>query len=132
MIALMDLRAGNYIHPHGNDESLPAEDKRYLRILSVDLTGKKVRAKEDYNTEILTFEAAQISGCSITDLLKIMGGFSFNEHSILIKGEHEVFIIHENGSTITLPHIQYVHQFQNLFRSLTGEELPFNIRYQQV
>lgn len=127
MIELMDLRTGNYIHPP-LEQNAAADTSRYLRILSIDLLQKKVTAKEDNSTEISTYAPSEISGCSIEDIKRLVGGFSFNEHSIIIEGEAAVFILHENGSSIALPHIQYLHQFQNLFRSLTGQEFPFNIR----
>ena len=127
MIELMDLRTGNYIHPASVQDSTKPDAKKYMRILSVDLLNKMVSAKEDNSSEIHTYTTADIFGCSIENIIRLMGGFSFNEHSIIIKGEGEVLILHENGSLITLPHIQYLHQFQNLFRSLTGQEFPFNI-----
>lgn len=127
MIELMDLRTGNYIHPASMQDQNRPDTEKYMRILSVDLLNKKVNAKEDKSSEIHTYTTAEIFGCSIEDITKLMGGFSFNEHSIIIKGPGEVLILHENGSMIALPHIQYLHQFQNLFRSLTGQEFPFNI-----
>jgi hypothetical protein len=127
MIELMDLRTGNYIHPASAIDQAKADTEKYMRILSVDLLNRKVNAKEDNNKEIHTFEAARIFGCSIENITRLMGGFSFNEHSMIIKGEGEVLILHENGSMIALPHIHHLHQFQNLFRSLTGQEFPFNI-----
>jgi hypothetical protein len=127
MIELMDLRTGNYIHPASIQDQTKPDTEKYMRILSVDLLNRKVSAKEDNNQEIHVYEAAGIFGCSIEDITKLLGGFSFNEHSMIIKGEGEVLILHENGSMIALPHIQYLHQFQNLFRSLTGQEFPFNI-----
>jgi hypothetical protein len=128
MIELMDIRAGNYIHPSLEHDPANADVSRYLRILSIDLLSKKVSAKEDNSAEILAYQSTEIFGCSIEDIKKLVGGFSFNEHSIIIEGEGAVFIIHENGSSIALPQIKYLHQFQNLFRSLTGQEFPFNIR----
>lgn len=128
MIELMDLRTGNYIHPASVQDQAKPDTEKYMRILSIDLLNRKVSAKEDNNKEIHVYEAAGIFGCSIEDITRLLGGFSFNEHSMIIKGEGEVLILHENGSTIALPHIQYLHQFQNLFRSLTGQEFPFNIR----
>jgi hypothetical protein len=127
MIELMDLRTGNYIHPASTINHTKPDAEKCMRILSVDLLSRKVTAKEDNNKEIHTFETAGIFGCGIEHITKLLGGFSFNEHSIIIKGEGEVLILHENGSMIALPHIHYLHQFQNLFRSLTGQEFPFNI-----
>jgi hypothetical protein len=127
MIELMDLRAGNYIHPALVQDHTKPDTEKYMRILSVDLLSKKVNAKEDNSTAIHVYTTAETFGCSIEDITRLMGGFSFNEHSIIIKGEGEVIILHENGSMIALPHIHYLHQFQNLFRSLTGQEFPFNI-----
>jgi hypothetical protein len=127
MIELMDLRTGNYIHPVSMHDDTKPDTEKYMRILSIDLLNKKISAKEDNNTEIQVYATAGIFGCSIENITKLMGGFSFNEHSMIIKGEGEVAILHENGSLIALPHIQYLHQFQNLFRSLTGQEFPFNI-----
>lgn len=127
MIELMDLRTGNYIHPASTHDHVKPDTEKYMRILSIDLLNRKVSAKEDNSKEIHTFEAAGIFGCSIEDITRLMGGFSFNEHSMIIKGEGEVLILHENGSMIALPHIHSLHQFQNLFRSLTGQEFPFNI-----
>lgn len=128
MIELMDIRTGNYVHPLMENDPAKADTSRYLRILSIDLLSKKVSAKEDNSTEILSYSSAEIFGCSIEDIKKLVGGFSFNEHSIIVEGEGAVFIIHENGSSIALPQIKYLHQFQNLFRSLTGQEFPFNIK----
>lgn len=127
MIELMDLRTGNYIHPVSSQDHAKPDTEKYMRILSVDLLNRKVSAKEDNDKEIHVYETAGIFGCSIEDITRLMGGFSFNEHSMIIKGEGEVLVLHENGSMIALPHIQYLHQFQNLFRSLTGQEFPFNI-----
>jgi hypothetical protein len=127
MIELMDLRTGNYIHPASTQDQTKPDTEKYMRILSIDLLNRKVSVKEDNNKEIYVYEAAGIFGCSIEYITKLLGGFSFNEHSMIIKGEGEVLILHENGSMIALPHIQYLHQFQNLFRSLTGQEFPFNI-----
>jgi hypothetical protein len=128
MIEAMDLRAGNYIHPPLEQEATKPDTGKYLRVLSIDLLSKKVSAKEDNNPEIFVYPSAAIHGCSINDIKKLVGGLSFNEHSIIIEGEGSVFIIHEDGSSIALPHIQYLHQFQNLFRSLTAQEFPFNIK----
>ncbi len=128
MIEAMDLRAGNYIHPPSEQNPSLPDNGRYLRVLSIDLLNKKVTAKEDGIPEIFQYDTTDISGCSINNIRKVMGGFSFNEHSIIIKGEGKVFIVHEEGQSIALPHIQYMHQFQNLFRALTGQEFPFNLK----
>jgi len=127
MIELMDLRTGNYIHPAKALQQNEADTERYLRILSIDLLQRKVVAKADNSAELLTCSSPAIFPCNIEDIKKLVGGFSFNEHSIIIEGEAAVFILHENGSSIALPHIRYMHQFQNLFRSLTGQEFPFNL-----
>lgn len=119
MIEPIELRPGNYIHP-------AQEDSTYLRILSVDLLSREVSAKADHSQEIQKFACKDIYPCNLSDLLKTIGGLSFGPHSILLQ-EEGVYIVHEEGPSIPLPHIRYVHQFQNLMRSLTGSEMPFNL-----
>ena len=119
----MDLRVGNYIHPA--NEGGP-DKARYLRIVSVDLISKQVVAKADGKADLHILQPGSIFPCAFDDLMKITGGLSFEDHAVLLQ-EGMVVVRHENGSLIPLPHIRYVHQFQNLVRSLTGAELPFNI-----
>ncbi len=125
MIEPIELRPGNYIHP-GNKDHTGADSSRYLRVLSVDLLSRKVSAKEDHKTDIAIFEAGELYPCGLEDLRKTIGGLAFGQHSILLN-EEGVYIVHEEGNSIPLPHIRYVHQFQNLMRSLTGAEMPFNL-----
>lgn len=127
MIALMDLRAGNYIHPALESNDQEPDHSRYLRVLSIDLVAKHVTAKADHDTTILTLEAGHIYPCDLALLRQLIGGLSFGEHSILLR-EDGVTILHENGSPMPLSHIRHVHQFQNLFRGLTGDEFPFNLK----
>lgn len=122
MIAIMDLRPGNYIQA-GN-----ADQQRYLRVVGIDLMQKTIQAKEDLQTDIETYAMDQVAGCPLALLTHIIGGLSFDEHALFIKEDTGVWIIHQEGAAISLPHIRHVHQFQNLFRSLTGQELPFNLR----
>lgn len=125
MIEPIELRPGNYIHP-GDEAGTAADTSVYLRILSVDLLSRKISAKEDHKKEIVAFEVAEIYPCGFDDLKKTIGGLAFGPHSILLNDEG-VYIVHEEGNTIPLPHIRYVHQFQNLMRGLTGSEMPFNL-----
>jgi hypothetical protein len=127
MITLMDLRAGNYIHPARDNNGQEPDLSRYLRILSVDLVAKQVTAKADHDATIVALTAGQIYPCDLHHLRQLIGGLSFGEHSILLR-EDGVMIVHENGSPIPLPHIRHIHQFQNLFRGLTGNEFPFNLK----
>lgn len=122
----MELRPGNYVHP-GKDDV--ADTGRYLRILSIDLLQKQVTAKADHDTEIHTLAHTAIFPCGLDRLMEITGGLSFGAHSLLLK-DGAVAIVPEDGSMMAMPHILYIHQFQNLVRSLTGEELPFNIALQ--
>ena len=126
MIALMDLRTGNYIHPAMAGNDMEPDQGRYLRILSINLMEKQVTAKADHDATIHTLRNEIIYACDLNDLARITGGLSFGEHAILLQ-EGLVSILHENGSLLPLPHIRYVHQFQNLVRSLTGDEFPFNL-----
>ncbi len=123
----MDLRAGNYIHPAVHDNSQEPDLSRYLRILSLNLLTKRVTAKADHDTTVVTLEDQQIFPCDLLHLRQLIGGLSFGEHSVLLQDDG-VTLLHENGSPLTLPHIRYVHQFQNLFRGLTGDEFPFNLK----
>ncbi len=127
MIALMDLRPGNYVHPAMPGKDNEPDAGRYLRILSIDLLAKQVTAKADGEQEIHTLNADAIYPCALDVLMRVIGGLSFGDHSILLQ-DGAVAIIHENGSLFHVPHIQYVHQFQNLFRSLTGQEFPYNVK----
>ena len=125
MIEPIELRPGNYIHP-GKDDEAAADTGIYLRVLSVDLLSRKINAKEDHKKEIVTYDAGSVYPCGLEDLKKTIGGLAFGQHSILLNDEG-VYIIHEEGNSIPLPHIRYVHQFQNLMRGLTGAEMPFNL-----
>jgi len=120
----MDLRPGNYIHPPA---AAGDASSRYLRVVSVDLMTRTVAAKADFSNEPETFNAGEISGCALEALMDYIGGLSFDGHSLLIGGAGAVSVIAAGGAPIELPHIRYVHQFQNLFRSLTGQELPVNL-----
>lgn len=126
MIPLMDLRTGNYIHPA--KEGKP-DTACYLRIVSISLIDKQVVAKADGATALQTLDHTDIFPCGFEDLMKVTGGLSFGGHAILLQ-DGMVAIVHENGAAIPLEHIRYVHQFQNLVRSLTNAELPFNITVQ--
>jgi hypothetical protein len=56
--------------------------------------------------------------------------FDFDLHVCVEKGKPEVdFSIDTEYeyNTVPLPHITYIHQLQNLFHSLTGEELQYKI-----
>lgn len=127
MIDLMDLRAGNYIHPGLEGQEALADTGRYLRIVSVALPEKQVIAKADGDAGYCTLKYDNVYPCSLERLMQMIGGLSFGEHTLLIQGPGAIAIVHENGSVIALPHIQHLHQFQNLFRSLTGQEFPYNI-----
>jgi hypothetical protein len=126
MIALMDLRAGNYIHPAKAGGEPGPDNSRYLRVIAIHLVEKQVQAKADGETTLYTLNHDAIFPCAFDDLARLTGGLSFGEHALLLQ-EQMASIVHENGSVIPLPHIRFVHQFQNLIRSLTGDELPFNI-----
>ncbi len=125
MIEPIELRPGNYIHP-GINEGKEANTRIYMRVLSVDLLNRKISAKEDHKKEIEEFTANLVYACSLEDLEKTIGGLAFGPHSILLK-DGGVYIVHEEGNSIPLPHIRHVHQFQNLMHSLTGSEMPFNL-----
>ncbi len=125
MIEPIELRPGNYIHPAKLDETA-ADGQIYLRILSVDLLSRQVAVKADYQQEIRTLAVADIYPCNLSDLQQTIGGLAFGPHSILLQ-EEGVYLVHEEGNSIPLPHIRYVHQFQNLVRSLTGTEMSFNL-----
>ncbi|PSK89709.1 hypothetical protein [Taibaiella chishuiensis] len=125
MIEPIELRPGNYIHP-GLPGEAAADTGVYLRVVSVDLVARQVKAKADYQQDIRTFAVAEIYPCGLSDLQQAIGGLAFGPHSILLQDEG-VYIVHEEGPSIPLPHIRYVHQFQNLVRSLTGSEMAFNL-----
>lgn len=125
MIEPIELRPGNYIHP-GNNDGTEANTAIYMRVLSVDILKRKISAKEDHKKDVIVFETDRIFACGLEDLEKTIGGLAFGPHSILLK-DGGVYIVHEEGNSIPLPHIRYVHQFQNLMRSLTGSEMPFNL-----
>ncbi|WP_157976919.1 hypothetical protein [Taibaiella helva] len=127
MIDIMDLRAGNYIHPCREDDPTQPDTGRYLRVLSLQLVEKQVMARADRDNTGLAYTAAEIFPCSLERLTQMIGGLAFGEHSLLIQAPGAIAIVHENGSVIPLPHVQYLHQFQNLFRSLTAQEFPYNI-----
>ncbi|WP_118976198.1 hypothetical protein [Taibaiella koreensis] len=127
MIDLMALRPGNYIHAGQAGNHAEPDSSRYLRVLSVQLMEKRLTAKADEDVEIYTLGAGDIYPCPLDRLMQMIGGLAFGEHSILIQGPGAVAIVHENGSLIPLPHIRYLHEFQNLFRSLTGQEFPYNV-----
>lgn len=127
MIDIMELRAGNYIHPCREDDPAQPDTNRYLRVLSIQLIEKQVRVKADQGADLLTLAAAELYPCSLERLTQMIGGLAFGDHSLLIQAPGSIAIVHENRSVISLPHIQYLHQFQNLFRSLTGQEFPYNV-----
>jgi len=128
MIHPVELRAGNYIHPAmENGSMLEANTNKYLRVLSIDLETKIIKAKQDYQAEVFTFNAADIFPCSFKDIMLQIGGMSFGEHAIIIKSEREIILMLAGGTSVEMPHIQYLHQFQNLVRSLTGQEMAFNV-----
>lgn len=119
----MDLRPGNYVMQPATGTT-PA---RYLRVVGLDLVGKTITVKADHSEATGSYTPGELQACPVAVLQQYMGGLSFEDHSLLIKGPGEVYLIHAEGSALVLPHIRFVHQFQNLFRSLTGQELPFNI-----
>lgn len=121
MIDITDLRPGNYVQETGVPEQVP------LRVTGTDLLQRRIMAKADFQPEEKAYSPAQLEGCPLETLMKYMGGLGFGEHSLLLKGPGDVYVIHAEGTALPLPHIRHVHQFQNLFRSLTGQELPFNL-----
>lgn len=131
MIHPVELRPGNYIHPAKEEDKTDADTRKYLRIIAVDLETKMVKVKEDFRSEIRSLETQHIFACSLKDLMHHIGGMGFGEHSIILKGEHEVMLMLSNATPVSLDHIKYLHQFQNLVRSLTGQELSFNVVAQE-
>ena len=127
MIHPIELRPGNYIHPALPADTAVADTARYLRIIGVDLESRTVKAKQDHQSDITTLDITAIFPCSLKDLMRQIGGMGFGEHSIILKSEHEVMLMLANTTPVSLDHIQYLHQFQNLVRSLTGQELGFNV-----
>lgn len=131
MIHPVELRPGNYIHPVAENDPAAADTQKYLRVIAVDLENKTVKAKADHQPEIHSFGMQQIFPCSLKDLMRHIGGMGFGEHSIVLKAEHEVMLMLSNTTPVNLDHIRYLHQFQNLVRSLTGQELSFNVTAQE-
>ena len=116
MIVINDLRIGNYT-------------KTFTRF-SKGIKGKKIlviTVKQLLEIESGTLEVFPIE---LVDVWLPRFGFSHNEHAFHNYHPSPGYVVHEpngwfimKGSTRMNEHpILYVHQFQNLYYGLTGEE----------
>lgn len=130
-----ELRIGNYFHPvsDGMEIHLPITDIVY-RVGSVDKFGE-VKVIEPGNEETHVFR--KYAGVQITgEWLKKFGfenilpnhdgQVACNKYPITVNARKNNSIYVEYlGSCIRSHHIKYVHQLQNLYFALTGEELKY-------
>lgn len=130
MIAANELRVGNWVKIV-NDETVGIEIQRVFQIYEGRINNA---FGDDIEPIPITPEILLKAGFANDDNLNIRYSFEiFENHELTLGGfEHET----ERGFRLscdycyydkTLKHIQYVHQLQNLYFALTGEELPIEL-----
>lgn len=117
MIEIKEIRQGNYLHRRGNNELVQIKDtETYIKVS---------RCPQIYNPIPIDEEW----------LLKL--GFNTFGDELCLKLGHRFFLVFdtcgfgiftENTDTdekaaVLHEHIKYIHQIQNLYHALTGEEL---------
>lgn len=110
-----ELRIGNYVKLMLNDEE--------YKIISIDVKDiELIENKQGVYEQIeITEEICDKLGCYYG-----MGGeprFLAHDLSISIHFKNECVIIELGHGIIFIDYIEYVHQLQNLYFALTGEEL---------
>ena len=121
-----ELRIGNYFHPCNTKGgiTLPSTDIVW-RVGSIDKFGKVgvIEPQEHDNIYLPISECAEIP---LTEEWLLKFGFVSNELSV----QPNVFVYHSGGiyirgmsGAVHPRDVHYVHQLQNLYYALTGEEL---------
>ena len=114
MITANELRIGNFIL-NSNGKIEVVETLRYGLINSYDIGDEETCGEDCYNHIPLTEEWLNKFGFTGWDL----------GYYTLLMDRGVFFILTEDGMTIISRNVKYVHQLQNLYFALTGEELIF-------
>lgn len=115
-----ELMIGNYVYPIQEKNGIKIPLSIPMRICSIDLF--KVKAYNANNklfrtddSEIIEYDHVDISPIPMsTEILEKCKGF----------GEWWIWLLLSKPSTIE---VKYLHQFQNLYFSLTGQELEVSL-----
>lgn len=123
-----DLRLGNYLFDSKNKEWVIVIELKYDETFSIIHAGKQ-RERE-------VIEASDIEGITLTETLLSRCGFNRSDYyptlrSIQLKKESpskwSVYVYSKNGTEIAVEIFYkkkiYLHELQNLFFALYGEEL---------
>ncbi len=113
MIEARELRIGNYVNALG--QTIAIGD------------GNKVNSPKSWNTVILTFDL--IDAIPLTEEWLVKLGFEYDEFADVrfwykedvSLGANDDYPYYENSMKIV--YVKHVHQLQNLYFALTGEEL---------
>jgi hypothetical protein len=117
-----ELRIGNYVQLEGLKKPIQ------VSIIDTTETSTKTKAKPIPVTEewLLKFDMVLTDGFSNSRKL-YLNNYE-NDISKITYSHKEGLLRLSNGDTkgtLLIPHIKYVHQLQNLYFALTGEELTF-------
>jgi hypothetical protein len=129
MIEVRDLRIGNILDykgelQHVTSLSLDIDDE-YQDLIGVTPLGKWIGEKQDWNRAF----GDDLKSVPITEeLLNKFGSLKFKLWQNTIRdgsGRYEgyTFVFQTEDEKKTYIKLEYVHQLQNLYHSLTGEEL---------
>lgn len=122
MINANELRIGNYVNYY----------QVYIRVLSINSPHASEQERYDgkYILEIgspdsFNVSINEVSPIPLTEELLLRFGFEAIQDGYYKKGEITWNIYNEQCHFIDweLPHIQHLHQLQNLYFALTGQEL---------
>lgn len=147
MIDIKELRIGSYILYPKYWEDRPLQvtgisivDRRndhtgiyeeFIYLLNTDLEESDFNKFVDYKNGVI--DPKEIEPIPLTEEWLVKLGFNaIDDHFIIIpESDYSSIVIEKNNNEfniLTIPaSLKYVHQLQNLFYCLTGEELKVNI-----
>lgn len=108
-----ELRIGNYLYSSIGDAILIVEELTNENIITKVIDRKKYPLPDGWNAEGIIITKEWLSNINIEKLPFIFYG-----------KENDLYIVLENGNRLI---IKYIHQLQNLYFILTGEELEVKI-----
>lgn len=137
MIQAKDLRIGNYVNLHTKaivgGRNITTIDKDIM-VGEILLSGINHAICKDYIRDKVLYPFDNLSGILLTpELLKKCGFVILGNSLYLNTGSFEiqyygiVLFLNIEGQLLPLPHINFMHQLQNLYYILTKEELIVNL-----
>lgn len=126
-IRASELRIGNLIYENG-------EVKRFTPGMLFSMFNTEVLSKEGFDDRIKPIPLSE--EWLLKFGMRLYDGFSNTRFVCVVKHKYDTSLItfspnegivrfsngQQKGSTL-IPHIKYVHQFQNLYHAFTGKEL---------